>query len=230
MTDMTTAADIDASIEHSLSLTGDGRVWAWGGNFSGQLGTTESEFMFDRYTPVNIIGLTEIVAIAAGDLHNLALKSDGTVYAWGANSAGQLGNGTFSTFYSFVMPVNNINGVVAIAAGGGHSLAIKSDGSVWAWGSNTSGQLGDGTNQDSNLPVRVTGISGATAIAAGGRQSLAVVTPSRTPVPTTALVPRVITENTRVNTASKISLMAGLGILSILGWIFWYRNAKGKQK
>jgi alpha-tubulin suppressor-like RCC1 family protein len=191
--DMTTAVDIDASIEHSLALTSEGRVWAWGGNFVGQLGTTDQEFMDDKYAPVTIIGLTDVAAIAAGDLHNLALKKDGTVYAWGSNWKGQLGNGTFSSFYSFVRPVPGITGVTAIAAGGAHSLALKDDGTVWAWGSNSSGQVGDGTTEDRNAPVRVVDIEGATAIAAGGQQSLAVVRKTVNPGP--APVTPAVTDN-----------------------------------
>lgn len=180
--EMNTAVEIDASIEHSLAVTSDGRVWAWGGNFSGQLGTTDNEFLEDRCTPVTLVGLTGVTAIAAGDLHNLALKDDGTVWAWGSNWDGQLGNGTFSSFYSFHMPVRDLSGVVAIAAGGTHSLALKQDGTVWAWGGNSSGQLGDGTFENKNLPVQVKNITRASAIAAGGRQSFAVAQPLATPV------------------------------------------------
>jgi hypothetical protein len=184
----------------ATNMTLDGRVWAWGGNFAGQLGTTENEFISDRYVPVTIIGLTGVVAIAAGDLHNLALREDGTVYAWGSNFTGQLGNGTYSSYYSFVQLVDNLTDVVAIAAGSAHSMVLKSDGTVWAWGSNTSGQLGNGTDQDSNIPVQAIGLTSARAIAAGGRQSLAVVQPLTTSAP--VIIPTTVTPTTPSTTAT----------------------------
>src|SRR2546425_479741 len=85
--------------------------------------------------PVEVSGLNGAVAVAGGGYHSLALKSDGTVWAWGDNSGGQLGNGT-NTLSNTPVQVFGLSGVVAVAAGGGHSLALKSDGTVWAWGIN----------------------------------------------------------------------------------------------
>ncbi|MGE5799889.1 MAG: hypothetical protein ACM337_06135 [Syntrophaceae bacterium] len=106
-------------------------------------------------------------------LHTLFQKSDGTVWAWGNNASGQLGDGTTIDRYSPVA-VSGLTGVTAVAAGGAHSLALKNDGTVWAWGSNTSGQLGDGTTSDRLTPVQVGGLSGVTAIAAGYDFSMAL--------------------------------------------------------
>lgn len=117
--------------------------------------------------------------ISAGSSHSLALKFDGTVYAWGSNSFGQLGNGT-TTDSATPVQVKNLTGVIAISAGLFHNLAITSDGSVWAWGLGTSGQLGNNTVLSSKVPVKVLVVSGAGtaaltgayAIAAGGSHSL----------------------------------------------------------
>jgi alpha-tubulin suppressor-like RCC1 family protein len=117
--------------------------------------------------------------VQAGAAHSLALKFDGTVYAWGSNAYGQLGNGT-NIDSSNPVQVRNLSNVVAIAAGLYHNLAITSDGSVWAWGLNTSGQLGNNTAVSASLPVKVLVTSGTTtaplggafAIAAGGSHSL----------------------------------------------------------
>ena len=103
----------------------------------------------------------------AADVHSLALKSDGTVWAWGYNNYGQLGDGTTTDRHTPVS-VSGLTGVTAIAGGYGHSLALKSDGTVWAWGYNSYGQLGDGTTTDRHTPVDVSGLSGVTAIAGGG--------------------------------------------------------------
>ncbi|PYT63153.1 MAG: hypothetical protein DMG35_05105, partial [Acidobacteria bacterium] len=125
-------------------------------------------------------------AIAGGLLHSLALKSDGTVRAWGQNTSGQSGNGTVTfgsnTPVQVLGPAGAgfLSGVTAIAGGELHSLALKSDGTVWAWGGNGGGQLGNGTNTDSNTPVEVLGpggvgfLSGVTAIAGGFFHSLAL--------------------------------------------------------
>jgi alpha-tubulin suppressor-like RCC1 family protein len=116
--------------------------------------------------------LDAVTSIAAGDEHSLALRSDGTVWAWGANASGQLGDGTTDrrTQPARVEALDNVRG---IAAGHAFSLALKADGSVWAWGANEAGQLGDGTNNSSLQPVRVRDLDGVEAIAAGAYFSLA---------------------------------------------------------
>ena len=114
--------------------------------------------------------------ISAGLHHTLALKSDGTVWAWGANYYGQLGDGTTSGTPGRPIParVDNLDEVTAISAGGAYSLALKSDGTVWAWGSNRHGELGDGTQTNSTIPVQVKNLIGVTAIVAGEDRSLAL--------------------------------------------------------
>ena len=95
--------------------------------------------------------------IAGGEVHSLALCSNGTVMAWGYNSHGQLGNGN-NIDSNVPVQVSNLTGVIAIAAGDFHSLALKNDGTVWAWGYNVFGQLGNGNNNNSNVPVQTIGL------------------------------------------------------------------------
>jgi len=148
-------------------------------NGSGQLGNGT---FTNSNTPAQVSGLSGVTAIAGGAEHSLALKSDGTVWAWGNNALGQLGNGTFTDSNTPVQVlgpggVGNLSGVTALAVGGGqnlHSLALKSDGTVWAWGFNNQGQLGNATFTSSNTPVQVSGLSGVTAIAGGVFHSLAL--------------------------------------------------------
>jgi alpha-tubulin suppressor-like RCC1 family protein len=154
-------------------------VSAWGLNAKGQLGlgTTSGPetcviFACSR-TAKPVAGVSGAVAVAAGAGHSLALRSDGSVLAWGENKHGQLGDGTESD-RSTPAPVSGLSGVVAIAAGYNHGLALLADGTVRAWGENEDGQLGDGTTAKRLAPVPVSGLSGVVAIAAGAYHSLAL--------------------------------------------------------
>ena len=162
---------VAAQAEHSLAVKSDGTVWGWGNNGYGQLGdgTTHT-----RSTPVQVTGLTIVVGISTDNDHSLAVKSDGTVWGWGYNYFGQLGDGTTTERLTPVQ-VTGLSGVVAVAAGSyNYSLALKSDGTVWAWGHNYNGQLGDGTTTDRLIPVQVSGLSAVIAIAAGNGASFAI--------------------------------------------------------
>jgi regulator of chromosome condensation (RCC1) repeat-containing protein len=146
-------------------------VWAWGDNESGQLGngTTTS-----TNVPVRLTTLGNVVAVAGGNQHSLALRSDGTVWAWGSGSNGQLGNNTRGVNKTTPVQVVGLTGVIGIAAGWNHSVALKSDGTVWAWGYGLFGQLGNGQTLDTAVPVQVSGISNVTSIAAGFGHTLAL--------------------------------------------------------
>ena len=168
-TSLATTPQIAAGYSHTVALKSDGTVWAWGNNSYGQLG--ESPTNMKRLIPVQVNSkiLNDVVAVAAGASHTIALKSDGTVCAWGYNGYGQLGDGTMADRYAPVQ-VSGLSGVTAIAGGWFYTVALKSDGTIWAWGDNSSGQLGDGTTTYRKIPAQVSGLSGVTAIAAGGGQ------------------------------------------------------------
>jgi len=164
---------------HSLALESDGTVWAWGDNSAGQLGDRTTT---DSHHPVQVSTssghLTGVIAIAAGGAHSLALRNDGSVWAWGGPSFGQRATGSPGDGSVLAVrvstPTGDLAGVTAIAAGEDHCLALAGDGTVWAWGSNWEGQLGDGTNTSSAVPVRVSVLAGVTALAAGSSHSLAL--------------------------------------------------------
>uniref|UniRef100_UPI003B75C91C RCC1 domain-containing protein n=1 Tax=Nesterenkonia muleiensis TaxID=2282648 RepID=UPI003B75C91C len=136
--DETEIVDIAAGQDHSLAVTSSGEVYAWGSNFYGQLGDGTTE---NRYSPVRVQGLTDVVSVSANS-HSLAVTGAGEVYAWGLNQGGQLGDGTTTRRLSPVR-VEGLSDVMSVSAGN-FSLAVTSSGEVYAWGNNTWGQLGDG--------------------------------------------------------------------------------------
>lgn len=112
---------------------------------------------------------------STGKNHSVALMSDGTVWVTADDSSqGQLGNGSFSEEGGEPSQVPGLTEVRAVAAGNSHSIALKKDGTVWSWGGNSFGQLGDGSSRNSSIPQQVPGLKGITAIAAGGSHSMAL--------------------------------------------------------
>ncbi|SHK21757.1 Alpha-tubulin suppressor [Desulfatibacillum alkenivorans DSM 16219] len=175
---------VAAGERHSLALTSQGEVWTWGDNSRGQLG---DGFFYERRSPVKVRHirtnpLINVLDAACGGKHSLAVTSDGTVWAWGANNDGQIGDGTLKNRQNprqvmrFGKP---LDGVKAVAAGFAHSLALGVDGTVWAWGDNEFGQLGDCSDYDRKAPVQVMQsvdkpLDNVVAIAAGRAFSLAL--------------------------------------------------------
>lgn len=163
-------ARIAAGANHSMTIDAYGHVWTAGSNYYGQLGDGSTT---DSSVPIQVMGLEHITGVAGGYGHSMALDSTGQLWAWGLNSSGQLGNGSQEEIVSVPVKVVKLQGVVAIAGGGIHSLALDNQGRVWAWGYNSKGQLGNGTTRSSSIPIQVSGIGGSVAIAAGYEHSLA---------------------------------------------------------
>ena len=170
----TLVTNIAAGGDNSLFLKSDGSLWTTGRNDVGQLGdgTLSSTNQMEQMVSNGVIA----IAIGSGDTldsHILFLKSDGSLWAVGANDYGQLGDG--STNNASVAKEIIPTGVTAIAAGGWHSFFVKSDGSLWAMGRNDYGQLGDGTTNNSSLPEEILP-GGVTAVAGGNYHSLLLKT------------------------------------------------------
>ncbi len=166
-------ARIAAGFEHSLVIEG-GQVYAWGNNRDGQIGYGEDNFSAN---PIPIERLNDVIALAQGSAanHALALKEDGTVWAWGDNEYGQLGIGSKDVInISAARMLDGIYGVVALAVGRNHSLVLKDDGSVWSWGDNANGQLGHQVQSSSFSPKRINGLNDIVAVSAGYYHSMAL--------------------------------------------------------
>ncbi|MCL1874042.1 MAG: dockerin type I domain-containing protein, partial [Clostridiales bacterium] len=156
---------------HNIALKKDGSLWAWGDNSYGQLGAGPME---QSDIPLRIGTDTDWVAIEGGHYHTIALKSDGSLWIWGLNNWGQLGDGRSELIRYFPGRLGEDNDWVEIAGGYFYSLALKSDGSLWAWGDNYVGQLGDGTSIDHFTPVQVSKGKDWVTIASNGDCSVAL--------------------------------------------------------
>ncbi len=165
------ATAISAGDEYSLALRSDGTVWAWGRGWEGELGNDALRL---TSLPAQVPNLSSVTAISAGSSHALALRSDGTVWGWGSNSSGQLGRRSCSYMCPAALQVEGISNVIAIGGQERYSLALRSDGTVWAWGSSHFGLLGDGAPLQSDIPLQVSGLSHVIAISVGPRHSLAL--------------------------------------------------------
>lgn len=168
--------------QFGLALLRDGHVMAWGTNGWDELGIgsysgpEECGDIACSKKPVEVSGLEHVVAVSAGGEFGLALLENGHVMAWGANTFGEVGNGT-SEYQGTPVEVHGLEHVKAVSAGGEFGLALLETGMVKAWGDNYfSGELGDGSHEGESLePVTVTGLSEVEAISAGTEHSLALL-------------------------------------------------------
>ncbi|HAN10287.1 MAG TPA: hypothetical protein DCP90_06720 [Clostridiales bacterium] len=178
--DLTEVTQISAGGNHTVVYKSNGEVWTWGRNIYGQLGnSTNNGTNNPNSTPTQVAGLTGVAQISAGGSHTVALKGNGTVWTWGRNLFGELGIETNSG-------TNNPNptpaqaavlaGISHISAGGSHTVALKSDGTVWTCGWNSCGQLGKATNSGTNnpnpTPTQVTGLTGVSQVSAGQQHTV----------------------------------------------------------
>jgi len=165
-------ATISAGNGFSLAIKTDGTLWAWGKNNKGQLGIGSD---VATQTPTQI-GNDKWFSVSAGHSFSLAIKADGTLWAWGENNKGQLGNGTDNTVANpNPIQIGTDDNWWRISAGYRHSLALKADGTLWVWGSDSMGQLGNGiTSYDpQNVPIQI-GSEQWRVISAGGFFSTAI--------------------------------------------------------
>ena len=179
--------DMSSGESHILALAEDGTVWAWGDNSYGQCGIAVINGSNDGYTvlmPARIDGLSSIKDISAGNCYSIALKDDGTVWVWGNNAGGILGNGNIDKDqHPDPIMVQGLTNVVSISAGDDYALALKDDGTVWAWGNNFFGRLGNGIPNGNGAswplymgtnPVKVNGLEKTVTIVAGPDNPLAI--------------------------------------------------------
>jgi alpha-tubulin suppressor-like RCC1 family protein len=162
---LTGVTAIAAGWRTAYALRSDGTVWAWGDNTAAQLGVGSNTPIVG---PVQVSGLPTITAISAGSSTGYALAADGTVWAWGSNSLGAVGDGSLSPAPAYSpVQVTGLTSITKIAGGRDSGYALRSDGTVWAWGSGSHGQLGTGSIASSVKPVQVQGLAGIVGIGSG---------------------------------------------------------------
>ena len=169
---------VSVGAHHTLGIRSNGTAWAWGCNGTGRLGDNCTT---NRSSPVSVVGgFTDWCAIAAGCGHSLAVRTNGTAWAWGFGTGGVLGDNTVVAKSSPVAVVGGFTNWCDVAAGGrplqssGHSVGIRTNGSVWTWGCNNSGQLGDNTGLYRSSPVSLVGGFSWCKISAGGQMTFAI--------------------------------------------------------
>ncbi|HEV7676615.1 MAG TPA: hypothetical protein VGQ12_18950, partial [Candidatus Angelobacter sp.] len=167
------AQTLSADINQSFALRRGGGVWTAGASSNPAYGPQFSSTL----APLHIPQTERYKAVSTGSAHTIALDMNGTVRVWGTAFSGQFGNGTNAGNSGVPLLVPGLSNIIAISANTDYSLALKADGTVWAWGDCLTGELGNGTSGpfcESNVPVQVLGLPHIIAIAAGGYHALAL--------------------------------------------------------
>jgi len=164
---------LDSSGSHTVAIRTDGSLWAWGDNFSGQLGDGTTR---DRQIPVQIGTGTDWASASTGKVHTIAIKTDGSLWAWGSNFNGQLGDGTKRAYRSRPVRIGTDNDWASMNAHGWHTVALKTDGSLWAWGFNAVGLFDDANTDIRNTPTQIGSDTDWASVSADGVFTVAVKT------------------------------------------------------
>jgi alpha-tubulin suppressor-like RCC1 family protein len=150
--------------QHSLALKTDGTLYAWGNNDFGRLGTGLSGNLL---IPTQVGTATDWEFISAGSGHSIAKKTNSSLWSWGNNTFGQLGLNSTAANISVPTVISTLIPWTTVSAGVLHNLAVKSDGTLWAWGNNSAGEVGDNTTTRRNAPVQVSAATNWSDISAG---------------------------------------------------------------
>jgi alpha-tubulin suppressor-like RCC1 family protein len=156
---------------HTASVKTDGTLWGWGTNSVGQIGDNTQVY---RSSPVQIGALTNWSQVDAGSLHTAAVTTSGELYAWGVADGGRLGNGLESGNILSPIQIGALTNWSQVSAGNEHTASVKTDGTLWIWGSNLYARLGDGTVISRSSPVQIGALTNWSQVSAGNFHSAAV--------------------------------------------------------
>ena len=146
---------VEASLGHTVALKTDGSLWAWGDNTDGQLGNGLSGAAAYQYVPTNIEPGNIFLKITRGLKHTLTKRASGTLWSWGGNTSGQIGDNTLISKPSPTAVATTFNNWEQISSRASHCAGMKADGTLYMWGGNLGGQVGDGTNAAKKKPVLI---------------------------------------------------------------------------
>jgi len=214
VTGLGSARTVAAGVDYALAVADDGTVWGWGKNGYGQLGKRPGNFA----QPVRIDGVDKVVSVAAATMHVLALRTDGSVWTWGTNAYNQMGVTGYklgpTRINGLPTPVGGASGVRQISAGAYNSAVLYSDGSVWSWGANHYGQVGDGTNLHRKTPARLNTIGNVVAMAVS--DGFVIFLQANGSVQGTGLnTTGALGNNTRSNTSLPIPVVGTSGVVPL---------------
>lgn len=157
---------------HNIAIKSDGSLWAWGFNSNGELGNGTAN---NSSIPIQIGTATNWQNVACGFNQSFGIKTDGTLWAWGKNEFGNLGDGSMTNKYSPTQ-IGSATNWQSVSAYEAHTLATKTDGTLWSWGYNAYGQLGDGTIISKVIPTQIGTATNWQSVSAGGQHSIAIKT------------------------------------------------------
>lgn len=165
--------EVSGGMYHTVARKADGTLWAWGDNTFGQLGLGTAVSV--QTTPAQVGTDTNWKTAIAGDYHTVAMKTDGTLWSWGDSADGTLGTGETYSGIILATPtqIGTATDWVAVTTGHSHTMAVKADGTLWGWGSNGSGQLGDQTNLEGRAPIRIGADTDWASVVTRGEQTAA---------------------------------------------------------
>ncbi|MGD0998966.1 MAG: hypothetical protein ABR941_11710, partial [Thermoleophilia bacterium] len=166
-------AVVSCAPSHTVALQKDGTLWAWGANYQGQLGLGSRNVNNHRSTPTQVGSASDWASVSCGDDYTVALKKDGTLWAWARNDSGELGLG--NAIWRFApTEVGGVRTWASVSCGDSHTLALRKDGTLWAWGSNAHGELGLGDTSNRNTPTQVGSASDWAAVSCGDDYTMAL--------------------------------------------------------
>lgn len=164
---------IAAGDTHSLGIDTVNGLYGWGSNASGQVGNNNS---VDSLMPTKI-GASFWASVSAGGAHSTGIRTDGTLFAWGSNSNGQVGNGAMQNVQvpaQITTANNSANNWAVVSAGAFHTMATRTDGSLWGWGANSDSQLGNGGTTDSFIPTQIGAVKNWNTVSAGSGHTMGI--------------------------------------------------------
>ncbi|MGB8169262.1 MAG: choice-of-anchor tandem repeat GloVer-containing protein [Chthoniobacteraceae bacterium] len=167
---------VAAGYFHTIALKADGTLWAWGYNSDGQLGNGVADGTTPHPIPTQVGTATNWTHVVSHGYHIIAARSDGSVWGWGYNFYGQVGNGTTTTPVSTPGQIGTATNWSSIATGLYHTTAIRTDGTLWAWGRNLEGQIGDGTTTNRSIPLQIGSATNWSTVADGYYHTVATRT------------------------------------------------------